>query len=60
MQLSAAECDQRSGVSLESRRVGRSLHATEEAYGNRENLRNGKIMQKREDTRRHYQNQKQL
>ena len=47
MQLSAAEYDQRNGVSLESRRVGRSLHATEEAYGNCENLRNCKIVQKR-------------
>ena len=56
MQLSAAECDQRNGVSLESRRVGRSLHATE-TYGNRGNLRNGKIVQKRENTRRSYLNE---
>ena len=42
-------------MSLKSRRVGGSLHATEEVYGNYENLGNGESVQKcgkRENTRK--------
>ena len=53
--LSAAGCQQRSGVLLKSPRVGGSLHATEEVHGNYENLGNGESVQKRgkrENTRK--------